>query len=128
MKFQPTIRVITDEVAIIDCLVDHGEMFKKFDQDKVASFLVNEDFHLAFYFVNSSFENRFVMYAVDNFSENEECMSYLLNHINEQIKENNNTYIMKHAKSKVLDMLYMTDTFRALFGKKQVSQEGELLY
>jgi hypothetical protein len=55
-------------------------------------------------------------------------MALILNHLEEQIKNNNYTYIMKQAKSKVLDMLYMTNTFRALFGKDKTQEASELYY
>lgn len=138
MKLQPTLRIVTDDVAIIDCLVDNNEMFKTFDTNKTASFIVGEDYHLVFYFAKSNLENRFMMYVVDDFSENTECMGYILNHLEEQINENskineNNQensrfFMMKQAKSKVLDVLYMTNTFRALFGKNTTQETSEMSY
>lgn len=125
MNVQPTIRIITDEVAIIDCLVDNREMFKTFDADKTAAFLVGEDFHLVFYFADDSLENRFLMYIVDDFSVNEECMAFIIRQLEEQIQQNHHVYTMKQARNKVLDMLYMTDTFRALFGKTNVKEQDE---
>lgn len=132
MTLQPTLRIVTDDVAIIDCLVDNNEMFKSFDTNKTASFIVGEDYHLVFYFADSQVENRFMMYIVDDFSENTECMGYILNHLDEQIKENkqenSHFFMIKQAKSKVLDVLYMTDTFRALFGKNTTHETSELSY
>ncbi len=132
MNLQPTLRIVTDDVAIIDCLVDNNEMFKKFDTNKTASFIVGEDYHLVFYFADSKVENRFMMYIVDDFSENTECMGYILNHLENQIheikEENSHFFMMKQAKSKVLDVLYMTDTFRALFGKNTTHEASELSY
>jgi len=132
MNLQPTLRIVTDDVAIIDCLVDNNEMFKTFDTNKTASFIVGEDYHLVFYFADSKLENRFMMYIVDDFSENTECMGYILNHLEEQInenkEENSHFFMMKQAKSKVLDVLYMTDTFRALFGKNTTHEASELSY
>ena len=132
MTLQPTLRIVTDDVTIIDCLVDNNEMFKTFDTNKTASFIVGEDYHLVFYFADSKLENRFMMYIVDDFSENEDCMGYILNHLDEQIKENkqenSHFFMMKQAKSKVLDVLYMTDTFRALFGKNTKYETNELSY
>ncbi|MFY7910292.1 MAG: hypothetical protein ACOVO2_12090 [Emticicia sp.] len=128
MNIQPTLRIVSDDVAIIDCLVDHGEMFKSFDSNKTTTFLVDEDLHIVFYFAESEVENKFMMYIVDNFTENQDCMALILNHLEEQIKNNNYTYIMKQAKSKVLDMLYMTNTFRALFGKNKTEEANELYY
>ena len=123
MNVQQTLRIVSDDVAIIDYLVDNNEMFKTFDTNKTTTFLVGEDFHLVFYFSDSKLENKFVMYIVDDFSVNEECMGFLLQHLEEQIQQNHEVFIMKHARSKVLDMLYMTDTFRALFGKKNVKED-----
>lgn len=132
MNLQPTLRIVTDDVAIIDCLVDNNEMFKTFDTNKTASFIVGEDYHLVFYFADSKLENRFMMYIVDDFSENEECMAYVLHHLDEQIhqnpEENSHFFMMKQAKSKVLDVLYMTDTFRALFGKNKEEEKNEMQY
>ena len=132
MTLQPTLRIVTNDVAIIDCLVDNNEMFKTFDTNKTASFIVGEDYHLVFYFADSQVENRFMMYIVDDFSENTECMGYILNHLDEQIKENkqenSHFFMIKQAKSKVLDVLYMTDTFRALFGKNTTHETSELSY
>lgn len=128
MNIQPTLRIVSDDVAIIDCLVDHNEMFKSFDNNKTTTFLVNEDLHIVFYFANSTLENRFIMYIVDNFTENQDCMELILNHLDEQIRNNKYTYIMKQAKNKVLDMLYMTNTFKALFGKNKETEANELYY
>ena len=128
MNIQPTLRIVSDDVAIIDCLVDHGEMFKSFETNKTTTFLVDEDLHVAFYFAESKLENRFMMYIVDNFTENQDCMALVLNHLTEQIKNDKHIYIMKQAKSKVLDMLYMTNTFRVLFGKKKKEETNEMYY
>lgn len=132
MNLQPTLRIVTDDVAIIDCLVDNNEMFKSFDTNKTASFIVGEDYHLVFYFADSKLENRFMMYIVDDFSENVDCMAYVLNHLDEQInqnkEENSHFFMMKQAKSKVLDVLYMTDTFRALFGKNKETENTQMHY
>ena len=128
MNIQPTLRIVSDDVAIIDCLVDHGEMFKSFDTNKTTTFLVDEDLHIAFYFAESKLENRFMMYIVDNFTENQDCMALVLNHLTEQIKNDKHIYIMKQAKSKVLDMLYMTNTFRVLFVKNKKEETNEMYY
>ncbi|GAB3515182.1 hypothetical protein [Emticicia fontis] len=128
MNLQSTLRIIADEVEIIDCLVDNREMFKTFDTNKTAAFLVGEDFHLVFYLADNEPENRFLMYIVEDFSVNEDCMAFVVKQIEEQIQQNRNVYIMKQARNKVLDMLYMTDTFRALFGKKDVKQADEYYY
>ena len=128
MNLRPTLRIITDEVEIIDCLVDNREMFKAFDIDKTAAFLVGEDFHLVFYFADNEPENRFLMYVVEDFSVNEECMAFVVRHIEDQIQQNHHVYTMKQARNKVLDILYMTDTFRALFGKTNVKEEDEYYY
>jgi len=128
MNIQPTLRIVSDDVAIIDCLVDHGEMFKLYDTNKTTTFLVDEDLHIAFYFAESKLENRFMMYIVDNFTENQDCMALVLNHLTEQIKNDKHIYIMKQAKSKVLDMLYMTNTFRVLFGKNKKEETNEMYY
>ncbi len=128
MNIQPTLHIVSDDVAIIDCLVDHGEMFKLYDTNKTTTFLVDEDLHIVFYFAESKLENRFMMYIVDNFTENQDCMELVLNHLTEQIKNDKHIYIMKQAKSKVLDMLYMTNTFRALFGKNKEEKTNEMYY
>ncbi len=128
MNIQQTLRIVTDDVTIIDCLIDNNEMFKSFDSNKTTSFLVDEDFHLVFYFAESKLKNKFMMYIADNFTENEQSMEYILNLLEEQIEQENHLYMMKQAKSKVLDMLYMTDTFRALFGKNKVVEANELYY
>lgn len=128
MNIQPTLRIISDDVEIIDCLVDHSEMFKTFESNKTTSFLVDEDFHIVFYFADSTLENRFMMYIVDNFTENLECMDMILKHLQKQINENNHVFIMKKAKNNVLDMLYMTNTFRVLFGKDKTQEPNEMCY
>ncbi len=128
MIIQPTLRIVSDDIAIIDSLVDHNEMFKSFDTNKTTTFLVDEDLHIAFYFADTQLENHFLMYIIDNFTENQDCMALILNHLEEQINNSNYTYIMKQAKSKVLDMLYMTNTFRALFGKNNFEEANELYY
>ncbi len=128
MNIQPTLRIISDDVSIIDCLVDYNEMFKNFDTDKTTTFLVDEDLHLVFYFADSNLENRFVMYIVDNFTENIESIELILNNLETQIITGTQVHLMKKAKNSLIDILYMMDTFRALFGKNKNQETGEFSY
>ncbi|MCU0326983.1 MAG: hypothetical protein MUF45_17370 [Spirosomaceae bacterium] len=99
MILEPTLRIVTDEVTIIDCLVDSKEF------------------------------PRFRMFIVDDFSMHEEAMCVLINVLDEEIKDGNEEMVMRLARNKVLDMLHMSGTFRALFGKTELRrQQNELFY
>lgn len=129
MILEPTLRIVTDEVTIIDCLVDSKEMIKDFSKNQAKAFLVGEDFHLVLYFADKNIFPRFRMFIVDDFSMHEEAMCVLINALDEEIKDGNEEMVMRIARNKVLDMLHMSGTFRALFGKTELRrQQNELFY
>lgn len=134
MYFENQINNITDnlsitnnEVEILDLLVDTNNMFYDYSKNKVVSVIHNQDYHLVLY--NAQLTDRgFTMYSVANFCENEEDLILLRNVFDRTIKDGFNDYLMRMAKSKVEDIFYMRNTFRALFKKPKPSDDYEVLY
>ena len=72
----PHLYMTNEEEEIIDALVDHHEMPKKFDVDKVISYFEGENFCLVLYFANLQ-DRGFQKFVVNDFSVNVEEM-YML--------------------------------------------------
>ncbi len=134
MNFQNQINSITDnlsitnnEVEILDLLVDTNNMFYNYSKNKVVSFIHEQDYHLILY--NAQLSDRgFTMYSVANFCEHEEDLILLRNVFDKTIHDGFNDYLMRMAKSKVEDIFYMRNTFRALFKKPKPTDDYEVTY
>lgn len=118
--------ITNNEVEILDSLVDSKNMFYDFSKNKVVSFIKEMDFNLILY--NSSERDRgFTMYVVKNFCEHEEELVLLRNVFNNIIGAGVNQYMMRIAKSKVEDIFYMANTFRALFKKPKSDEDYDVM-
>jgi hypothetical protein len=134
MNFENQINNVTDnlsitnnEVEILDLLVDTNNMFYDYSKNKVLSFIHDQDFHLVLY--NAQLNDRgFTMYSVANFCEHEEDLVLLRNVFDRTIQDGFNDYLMRMAKSKVEDIFYMRNTFRALFKKPKPADDYEVTY
>ena len=132
MNYQPSVYLTShlymtnEEVGIIDNLIDHHEMPKHFDKDKMISYFEGEDFCLVLYFANQQ-DKGFQKYVVENFSVNVEEMCMLSDTLGKMIAEGYNVQILGQAKNKVDNLIYMSGTFRALFGKKHVESEDSYI-
>ena len=134
MNFENQINNVTEnlsvtnhEVNILDLLVDTHNMFYDYSKNRVVSFIHEQDFHLVLY--NAQAEDRgFTMYSVENFCEHEEDLVLLRNVFDRTIKDGFNDYLMRMAKSKVEDIFYMRNTFRALFKKPKPNDDYEVVY
>lgn len=134
MHFQNQINNITDnlritnnEVEILDLLVDTNNIFYDYSKNKVVSFIHEQDYHLVLY--NAQLSDRgFTMYSVANFCEHEEDLILLRNVFDKTIHDGFNDYLMRMAKSKVEDIFYMRNTFRALFKKPKPTDDYEVTY
>jgi hypothetical protein len=134
MNFENQINNVTEnlsvtnhEVNILDLLVDTHNMFYDYSKNRVVSFIHEQDFHLVLY--NAQAEDRgFTMYSVENFCEHEEDLVLLRNVFDRTIKDGFNDYLMRMAKSKVEDIFYMRNTFRALFKKTKPNDDYEVVY
>ena len=134
MNFENQINNITDnlsitnnEVDIIDLLVDTNNMFYNYSKNKVVSFIHEQDYHLVLY--NAQLSDRgFTMYSVANFCEHEEDLILLRHVFDKTIHDGFNDYLMRMAKSKVEDIFYMRNTFRALFKKPKPTDDYEVTY
>lgn len=134
MHFQNQINNITDnlritnnEVEILDLLVDTNNIFYDYSKNKVVSFIHEQDYHLVLYNAQSS-DRGFTMYSVANFCEHEEDLILLRNVFDKTIHDGFNDYLMRMAKSKVEDIFYMRNTFRALFKKPKPTDDYEVTY
>ena len=134
MNFENQINNITDnlsitnnEVDILDLLVDTNNMFYNYSKNKVVSFIHEQDYHLVLY--NAQLSDRgFTMYSVANFCEHEEDLILLRHVFDKAIHDGFNDYLMRMAKSKVEDIFYMRNTFRALFKKPKPTDDYEVTY
>jgi hypothetical protein len=119
--------ITNSEVNILDLLVDTNNMFYDYSKNRVVSFIHEQDYHLVLY--NAQAEDRgFTMYSVENFCEHEEDLVLLRNVFDRTIKDGFNDYLMRMAKSKVEDIFYMRNTFRALFKKPKPNDDYEVVY
>jgi hypothetical protein len=119
--------ITNNEVAILDLLVDTNNMFYDYSKNRVVAFIHEQDYHLVLY--NAQAQDRgFTMYSVEDFCEHEEDLVLLRNVFERTIQEGYNDYLMRMAKSKVEDIFYMRNTFRALFKKPKPNDDYEVIY
>ena len=119
--------VTNNEVEILDLLVDTNNMFYDYSKNKVVAFIHEQDYHLILY--NAQFNDRgFTMYSISNFCEHEDDIVLLRNVFDRTIHNGFNDYLMRMAKSKVEDIFYMRNTFRALFRKPKPNDDYEIKY
>jgi hypothetical protein len=113
---------VHDEVEIIDFLVDNNAMIKDFSRSQLTWFFVEEDFYIVLFLAEGE-KTRFERYIVERFSENMNDMIALWNNFDKRIQENQEVRVMKLAKNKVHDLIAMSETFRALFGRRDFEEE-----
>jgi DNA-directed RNA polymerase subunit L len=111
-----------EEVDIIDFLVDNNAMIKDFSRSQLIWFFVEENFHIVL-FLTEGERTRFERYVVEHFSENMNDMIALWNNFDQRIQASQEVRIMKLAKNKVHDLIAMSETFRALFGRRDFEEE-----
>lgn len=117
--------ITNNEVEILDLLVDTNNMFYDYSKNKVVAFIKDQDYHLVLY--NAQLTDRgFTMYSVSDFCEHESDLILLRNVFNRTIQNGLNDYLLRMAKSKVEDIFYMTNTFRALFNKPKPTDDFEI--
>jgi len=127
MNYQPPIYLTphlymtNEEVAIIDALVDHQEMLEKFDTNRVITYFEGENFCLVLYFSDLA-DRGFQQYVVNDFSVNVEEMYILSSSLSNMIESGCNVHLLSQAKNRVDNLIHMSGTFRALFGKKAPSE------
>ena len=121
------LNITNNEVEILDLLVDTNNMFYDYSKNRVVSFIHEQDYHLVLY--NSQSNDRgFTMYSISNFCEHEADIVLLRNVFDRTINDGFNDYLMRMAKSKVEDIFYMRNTFRALFRKPKPNDDYEIIY
>ncbi|WP_147277098.1 hypothetical protein [Runella aurantiaca] len=120
----PHLYMTNEEVAIVDGLVDHQEMPKKFDSNRVITYFEGQDFCLVLYFADLK-DRGFQKYVVSDFSVNVEEMCMLSNSLTQMIGEGINVHLLSQAKNRVDNMIHMSGTFRALFGKKKAEETDD---
>jgi len=113
---------IHDEVEIIDFLVDNKAMIKDFSRSQLMWFFVEESFHIVLFLAEGE-KTRFEKYVVERFPENMNDMIVLWNNFDKRIQACQEVRVMKLAKNKVHDLIAMSETFRALFGRKDFEEE-----
>ncbi len=113
---------VHDEVEIIDFLVDNNAMIKDFSRSQLIWFFVEENFHIVLFLAESE-TTRFEKYIVEGFSENMNDMIALWNKFDKRIQASQEVRIMKLAKNKVHDLITMSETFEALFKRRDFEEE-----
>lgn len=132
MTIENQFQAITDnlnttnnEVEILDLLVDSNNMFYDYSKNRVISFIHGRNYHLVLFNAQEN-DKGFTMYTVENFCEHEADLVKLRNIFAYAIHNGLNNYLMRMARSKVEDIFYMTDTFRALFNKPKPIDDYEV--
>jgi hypothetical protein len=120
----PHLYMTNEEVAIVDALIDHHEMPQKFDSNRVISYFEGENFCLVLYFADLR-DRGFQKYVVNDFSVNVEEMCYLSSSFSKMIESGYNIHLLSQAKNRVDNIIQMSGTFRALFGKKNTKEMEE---
>ncbi len=113
---------VHDEVEIIDFLVDHNAMIKDFSRSQLTWFFVEENFHIVLFLAEGE-KTRFERYIVECFSENMNDMIALWNKFDKRIQASQEVRVMKLAKNKIHDLITMSETFEALFGRRDFEEE-----
>jgi hypothetical protein len=113
---------VHEEVEIIDFLVDNNAMIKDFSRSQLTWFFVEENFHIVLFLAEGE-KTRFERYIIERFSENMNDMIALWNKFDKRIQASQEVRIMKLAKNKVHDLIAMSETFRALFGRRDFEEE-----
>jgi hypothetical protein len=114
--------LVHDEVEIIDFLVDHNAMIQDFTRSQLLWFFVEENFHIVLYLVEGE-KAKFEKFVVNRFAENMNDMIALWNKFDQRIRNNEEVRTLKLAKNKVHDLIAMSETFRALFGRRDFEEE-----
>jgi hypothetical protein len=117
-----SVSFVHEEVDIIDFLVDNNAMIKDFSRSQLIWFFVEENFHIVLFLAEGE-RTRFERYIVERFSENMNDMIALWNNFDQRIQACQEVRIMKLAKNKVHDLIAMSETFRALFGRRDFEEE-----
>ena len=117
-----SISFVQEEVDIIDFLVDNNAMIKDFSRSQFMYFFVEEDFHTVLFLAEGE-KSCFERHIVKHFSENMNDMIALWNNFDKRIQACQEIKIMKLAKNKVHDLIAMSETFRALFGRRDFEEE-----
>ncbi len=125
-KVTDNLYITNNEVEILDSLVDSKNMFYDFSKNKVVSFISEMDFNLVLYNASNR-DSGFTMYVVKNFCEHEGDLVLLRNVFDSILKSGVNDYLMRMAKSKVEDIFYMANTFRALFKKPKSDDDYDVM-
>jgi hypothetical protein len=107
----------TNEVEILDALVDNGLFPKQFERTQVFSFLKDEDFYLIIFMVSATGHRGFLMYKVMDFSVHLEELYMLSSTFSGLMKAVEDNYPYRMAKHKIDEIIGMAATFRALFHK-----------
>ncbi|MFC0183271.1 hypothetical protein SAMN04515674_105236 [Pseudarcicella hirudinis] len=124
LNFSKNISVIQEDGEIIDCLVDNQAMPKDLSASQTISFFEDQNFHIVLFLTENAHKSLMMM-VVRDFAENIEDLLTLSEYFRLKINEGKFINPMKSAKDKVDNIIYMTDTFRALFGKKDPENDPD---
>lgn len=120
----PNLYISRNESEIIDCLVDHHEMPRDFEESKVISFFAGKDFHLVLYFPQLS-DRGFQMFVVRDFSVHVDELFALRELFGRLIEDGHNMRQMKKAQYRVDHLIHMARTFRAMMHKELAHMEED---
>ncbi|MEA5405753.1 hypothetical protein VB776_22630 [Arcicella sp. DC2W] len=122
MKNSQNLYDVSNEVDIIDFLVDNNAMIKDFSRSQLSWFFVGESFHVILYLAEGE-KPKFERFIIERFAENINDMIHLWNHFDKRIQNCQETRVLKLAKNKVHDLIAMSETFRALFNREDFEEE-----
>lgn len=122
MKNSQNLYEVSNEVEIIDFLVDNNAMIKDFSKSQLSWFFVDESFHVILYLAEGE-KPKFERFIINRFAENMNDMIQLWNHFDKRIQHCQETRVLKLAKNKVHDLIAMSETFRALFNRADFEEE-----
>lgn len=126
LTLTPHLSITRRETDIIDCLTDHNEMPRDFEENQVRSFFVGKDFHLVLYFSHEQ-DRGFQMFVVHDFSIHMDELRILRDLLAQLIQQGQNVAMMKKAHYRVDHILHMAHTFRALMHSDTTLPEEDYL-
>lgn len=126
LDLTPNLSITRRETDIIDCLTDHNEMPRDFEENQVRSFFVGKDFHLVLYFAHVQ-DRGFQMFIVHDFSIHVDELYMLRELFTQLIQQGQNVAMMKKAHYRVDHILHMAQTFRVLMHSDTPLSEEDYL-
>lgn len=118
----PNLYMTSDEIEIIDCLVDHREMPTKLEENHVIPFFNSTDLFLVLYFSKED-DRGFQMYIVRDFSIHVDDLILLRELFGRLIRDGLSVDVLQKAQYRLDNIISMASTFRAMIHKDLAVEE-----